>query len=132
MRAFFISIIVAFLSICGICYFLDRQYFATNSGPVYSFKILLVANTLLALLSIGNYLIVYNASKNKNPNALVRAKTSGMMLKFFVSIAALLAYIFINNRIVHKPSIYVFFGMYIIYMIIETIYLTRIAKAPNT
>ncbi len=125
---FLIWLFLAFLLVSGICYWLDQSIFSLEGNPVYSFKILMIGNILLALVSLFNFLIIKKAVGDKNPNALIRAKTGGMMLKFFVAIGAMLAYIFINNKQVHKPTIFVFLGIYIVYAIIEALELSKIAK----
>lgn len=131
MRFFILLLIVTFLALCGVCLGLHYQVFLPQHDPDYHFSILMIANALLAVLSLTNYLIILDGLKNDNPNALIRAKTGGMMLKFFVAIAALLAYIFINHRItVHKPTIYVFMGMYVVYAIVEAMTLSRVVKNP--
>lgn len=113
---------VAFLLITGISYGLYQQ------GWVPDFKLLLAGNLILALIAVANFFIITRAAKNDNPNVLVRAKTAGAMLKFFVAIGALLLYIFINNRVINKPTIFIFLGMYLIYTIIETVKLARLVK----
>jgi len=122
MRSFFLLMAVAFLLITGISYGLYQQ------GWVPDFKLLLAGNLILALIAVANFFIITRAAKNDNPNVLVRAKTAGAMLKFFVAIGALLLYIFINNRVINKPTIFIFLGMYLIYTIIETVKLARLVK----
>lgn len=128
MRSFLVWLSLAFVAMLGISYFLHTRYFAVNGGPAYRFDLLVVGNVLLALLSLAGYLMIAKAVKDKNPNALMRAKTGGMMLKFLVTIGAMLAYIFAFNRIVHKPSIFTFLGMYLVYAIIEALCLSKTAR----
>lgn len=131
MRFFLLLLIITFLVLCGVCLALHYQVFVPQRDPNYHLSILLIANVLLAVLSLANYFIILDGLKNDNPNALVRAKTGGMMLKFFVAIGALLVYIFINHRVtVHKPTIYVFMGMYVVYAIAEATTLSKVVKNP--
>jgi len=122
MRSFFFLMLIAFLLITGITYGLYRQELVPD------FNLLLAGNIILALIAVANFFIITRAAKNDNPNVLVRAKTAGAMLKFFVAIGALLLYIFINNRVINKPTIFIFLGMYLIYTVIETVKLARVVK----
>jgi len=122
MRSFFFLMLIAFLLITGITYGLYRQELVPD------FNLLLAGNIILALIAVANFFIITRAAKNDNPNVLVRAKTVGAMLKFFVAIGALLLYIFINNRVINKPTIFIFLGMYLIYTVIETVKLARVVK----
>ncbi len=122
MRSFFLLMTAAFLLITGIAYWLFRQ------GQVPDFNLLLTGNIILALVTVTNFFIITRAAKSDNPSVLVRAKTAGAMLKFFVAVGALLLYIFVNNRIINKPTIFIFLGIYLVYTVIETVKLSRIVK----
>ena len=118
-QKFVLSIAIVFVVLCGLIYFLHTQ------NPAYDFLSLIVANLILACISLLSFNIITNGIKSGNANNFVRSKMTGTMIKFFVCIALLLAYIFMNNRQVHKPSLFLFLGMYAVYSAIKTVPLSE-------
>lgn len=121
-RPFVISVIVAALLLAGLVFFLHSR------NPAYDMTSLMIGNAILAGVSLTSFYIISQGMKTENPNAFVRAKLTGTMLKFFVCIAVLLIYIFVKEKIVHKPSLFLFLGMYVVYSAIEAVPLSRMAK----
>lgn len=119
---FVLSIVIVFLIFSGLIYFLFTKNVA------YDLPSLLIANLILACVSLLSFNIIKRGIASNNANAFVRAKMTGTMLKFFVCIAILLIYIFLNNRQVHKPSLFLFLGMYAVYSAIESVPLSKMAR----
>lgn len=122
---FVITIIIVFLILCGLIYYMDIQ------NPAYDLASLLIGNAMLATVSLLSFNIIKRGIRSNDGNAFVRAKMTGTMIKFFVCIAILLIYIFVNNRQVHKPSLFLFLGMYIVYSAIEAVPLSKLAKKKD-
>lgn len=121
--AFLLTLFLVFLLSAGIIYYLDTRHIG------FDFLALMIGNVLLAVISLLSALLVLQGIKSNNPNAFVRAKMTGTMIKFFACILALLVYVFLNDRsLPHKPSLFLFIGMYIIYAIIESAYLSKVAR----
>jgi hypothetical protein len=121
-RSFVLSIIIVALLLAGLIYYLH----ALEMG--FSIMPLMVGNIILAGVSLLSFFIISKGIHSDNANAFVRAKMTGTLLKFFVCIAALLVYIFVNERAIHKPSLFLFIGMYVVYSAIEAVPLSRLAK----
>lgn len=119
---FVISIVTVCLLLSGLVYYLYSQ------NPAYDFVSLLIGNIALALVSLLSFNIIKRGIRSGNPNAFVRAKMTGTMMKFFICIAILLIYIFVNDRVIHKPSIFLFLGMYVVYSAIEAVPLSKMAR----
>jgi len=81
--------------------------------------VLIVANILLFLFSLIGLLLQLNASKNPNPNAIVRAVMAGMGLKLIGFGAALLIYLSMVGKDKSVYSVYAALGLYVIYTWIE-------------
>lgn len=81
--------------------------------------VLIVANILLFVFSMIGLLLQLNASKNPNPNAIVRAVMAGMGLKLIGFAAALLIYLSMVGKDKSVYSIYAALGLYVIYTWIE-------------
>lgn len=108
-------------------------YFYTQTNPLLDFGPLMIGNVALFLISMFSYSIISTSLKNENPNALLRAKMTGTMLKFFSIISLVLAYVFFFDReLEHKPNVFTFVVLYVIYMIIESIFLSKLAHTNKS
>jgi|GEM_PF-577376 len=121
-RSFIISITVTALLLAGLVLFLY------NGNKNFDVTSLLIGDIALAAISLFSFFTIVNGLKSENSNALIRAKYTGTLVKFFLCIALLIIYIFLNNRQVHKPSLFLFLGMYVVYSALEAIPLARLAK----
>ena len=121
-RSFVISIIVAALLLCALVYFLYHQ------NPDFDFVPLLIGNVALALISLFSFFTISKGLQSENNSAFIRAKYTGTLVKFFACLALLLIYIFLHHQKVHKPSLFLFLGMYVVYSALEAIPLSRLAK----
>lgn len=119
---FVITVVIVCLILSGLVYYLYSQ------NPAYDFTSLLIGNITLALVSLLSFNIIKRGIRSGNPNAFVRSRMTGTMLKFFICIAILLIYIFVNEREIHKPSLFLFLGMYVVYSAIEAVPLSKMAR----
>ena len=117
-----ISIVAAALLLAALVYFLHDQ------NPAFDILSLMIGNVALALISLFSFYIISKGIRNKNNNAFIRAKYTGTLVKFFTCIGLLLLYIFLHHKTVHKPSLFLFLGMYIVYSALEAVPLSRLAK----
>ncbi|MEO6833211.1 MAG: hypothetical protein ABI378_11835 [Chitinophagaceae bacterium] len=98
-----------------------------DANPGYDFPALMVANLLMFGLSLIGWFMLRRRS-NQRAQVFVQGVYGTTMLRLFVCIIGILAYALINKPNVHKPSLFMMFGIYIIYMAIETIYFSRITR----
>lgn len=104
-------------------------YFYSRTNEMIDFIPLLIGNIALYLISMLSYSLISKSLKSENPNALMQAKMTGTMLKFFSVITLVLAYVFIFDReLKHKPNVYTFVGLYVVYMLIESVFLSNLAR----
>jgi len=124
MKLFPIALSVLFVLFGATAYFLNQ------SDPVFSMPIMLGANILLAAVSFISFRLQLNGINSNNGEALYRAKIASTMLKFFAIIGAVLIYVFTRTEVapIHQPTFYFFGAMYIVYMIAETVVLSKLAK----
>jgi len=114
--------VIAMLLLAGLSVFLYQR------DQHYDIAALLAGLAILAAVTFFSFFTISKGIQSNNPHALIRAKYTGTMIKFFTCIAALLIYIFVNERHVHKPSLFLFMGMYIVFAALEAIPLSRLAK----
>jgi hypothetical protein len=119
---FVLSIVIVFLIFSGLVYFMFTQNVA------YDMPSLLIANLILAAVSLLSFNIIKRGIVNGGGNALVNAKMTGTLIKFFVCISILLIYVFAHNRQIHKPSLFLFLGMYLVYNAMEAVTLSQMAR----
>src|SRR4051812_19213351 len=120
-RLFTISIVVIFV-VLSTAFFVLKSYF-----PGYNLPVLETGNTIMATLSLITFFLV-NRQLDSRAEAFVRGVYSASFLKLMVCMVAILVYVLLNREHIHKPSVFVLFGIYIIYTITETILLQRIVK----
>lgn len=116
------------LSIAVVFIVLTITFFALNSAmPQFSFGVLMTGNGLMALLSVITYFLV-KKQVDQRAQAFVRGVYSGTFLKMFVCIIAIATYALLNKTTLHKPTLFVLFGIYAVYTAIETALLMNMAK----
>ena len=114
-------LIVIFAVITGIL-FLLRHYF-----PAFDFPALLVANTVMLLLSVAAWALLRRHVAER-PQAFIRGVYGATMLRLFVCLAGILTYALLIRSHLHKPTLFVMFGIYMVYTMIETAAFSRTAK----
>ena len=122
MRKKFIVIIVILFVVLSVLF-----YRISCLVPSYQFIVLELGNFILAVLSISSYLIVSKNVTNR-PHAFVQGVNGASLLKLMVCLIAMIIYVMIYRSQIHKPSVFVFFGLYAVYTTIETWILYNIAK----
>lgn len=122
MKKYFIPVIAIVFVALALVFFGMRTYL-----PQYNFTVLTVGNIVMAVLSLASYFMV-NAQMKRKPDAFVRGVYASSFMKLFVCIVAILTYVIINKPNIHKPTLFVLFGIYAVYSIAETMLLSRIAK----
>ncbi len=99
-------------------------------APEYRFSVVMTGNAIMAGLSILTYIIV-TKQMNERPEAFVRGVYGATFLKLMVCMASILLYVMLNRKNIHKPSLFMLFGIYAVYTGIETWLLSKLAKGPK-
>jgi hypothetical protein len=120
-RQFMISVVVIFATLTAVLYALRINM------PAFRFSVLETGNTIMALLCLVTYLLV-NKQMDGNTQAFVRGVYSASFLRLMVCMVSILVYVLLNRAHIHKPSVFVLFGIYALYTIAETWLLSRIVR----
>jgi hypothetical protein len=120
-KQFIISIVIIFVLLSAI-FFAMKVY-----APDFQFIALETGNVIMASLSLITYLMVTKQVDNR-PHAFVRGVYSASFLKLMVCMISILVYVLLNRAKIHKPSVFVLFGIYVVYTIMETWILSRTVK----
>ena len=118
---FIIAIVLTFVLLSALFYVLKMNM------PEYKFIALESGNAIMALLSLSTFFIV-EKQKRSNPHAFVRSVSGASFLKLMVCMVSILVYVLLNRAHIHKPSVFVLFGIYIVYTAIETIALSKLVR----
>lgn len=122
MTRYFSLVIVILFIVLSVFFYMLQTY-----APAYNFKLLMGGNIVMALLSLITYRIM-KKQLNGKPQAFVRGVYSSTFLKLMICMIGIVAYVLINKPNIHKPSLFILFGIYAVYTFFETITISRLAK----
>jgi hypothetical protein len=117
-------VITTFLLLSGVFYSMSVY------APQYKFRALEAGNSILATLLITTYLMVKRQVKN-NSQAFIRGVYSASFLKLMVCMISILVYVLLNRSDLHKPTVFLLFGIYALYTLIETLLLSKSVKSND-
>jgi membrane-bound acyltransferase YfiQ involved in biofilm formation len=120
-RQFIIAIVTIFIVLTGV--FIGMRSYM----PLYPFAVLETGNVIMAALSLLAYLLV-DRQINSRPQAFIRGVSGASFLKLMVCMVSITAYIAINRSHIHKPTVFVLFGIYAVYTITETWLLSKLVR----
>jgi len=120
-KSFLIATIVIFFVLSAVFY--SMKTFA----PEFRFNVLMTGNVMMAVLSILTYFIV-RKTVSERPEAFVRGVYGATFLKLMVCIVSIVLYAILNKKNIHKPSLFVLFGIYAVYTAVETWLLGKMAR----
>lgn len=94
-------------------------------------NILLLANAFLFLITIFTAFIQLKSIGHPNPNLFVRTVLSGMMIKMFAAVLAVLAYTIWSGDQFNKRGIFLSLILYLVYLTTEVYITFRLNKNHN-
>ena len=122
MKSFVITNFFVFIILSLVTYIVSQQF------PLMSFTLLMGTNILMFLLSVLSWIII-KKQLHERPQAFVRGVYSATFLKLIICMGSFLAYALLNRDHIYKPSIFLLFGIYIVYTAAETIMLSKMARS---
>jgi hypothetical protein len=122
MKKSFIGASIVIFIILSILFYLLKTY-----APAYRFNVLMGGNLIMLLLSVISFFIV-KKSISERPEAFVRGVYGATFLKLMVCMASILIYALVNKHDIHKPTLFILFGIYAVYTGVETWLLSRQAR----
>lgn len=120
-KKFIILTVVIFILLSGL--FMCMHFYM----PGYQVYALETGNVIMAVLSLSSYLMVQKSLSN-NPQAFVRGVSGASFLKLMACMVSILVYVLLNRSHIHKPSVFILFGIYAVYTIMETILLSKLVR----
>lgn len=89
------------------------------------------ANALFLIMNILVFFIQKKALANPNPNAFIRSVMAGMMIKMFVTIAAVFIYVAIAGKSFNMTGILSAMLLYFVYLGTEVFMVSKLQKQKN-
>jgi hypothetical protein len=116
------------ITILSIFFLLSLVFFGLRvKAPAFDFAALETGNVIMALLALITFTMVRN-KLDGTPGAFVRGVSGASFLKLMVCMVSILVYILLNRATIHKPSVFILFGIYVVYTVVETWLLSKIVK----
>lgn len=98
----------------------------------FDISLLYIANLILFVLSFLGFLLQLRGLRSANHNAFIRGIYGSLLLKMFVVLIAVFAYVFLTHGKINKPSLFTSMALYLVYTSVEVIQLMKLArKKPN-
>lgn len=121
MKNFYTVLFIVFIAIVAFCY-------ALHFSESFNLTHLLIGNNIFFILTLISYAISYKATQSTNNSAFVRGALGGTFFKFLVAIAVSAIYLMLFKKEIRVSNIMVFMGIYIVYTVVETVFLSQAAR----
>ena len=95
------------------------------------YKVLLVANALFFLVSLGVFFMQKKALYHTNPNVFIRSVMAGMLIKMGVCVFAVIVYRLLAGSSVNKVSVFVAMFLYLLYLAVEVRVIMKLNRQKN-
>ena len=86
----------------------------------FTCTIILYGTLVVAAISFLSYFISARSVNSDNPNKFVRGVMGGTFLKFFLCIVAVGVLLFLLQKKLHKPDLFLLMFVYLVYTVVET------------
>ncbi len=106
-------IITCFVLLQIVFYLLHQAY------PAYGILTLSIGNGIMAGLCVITFYMV-KKQIDRRPEAFVRGVYGATLLKLMICMTAMLVFILLNRSNLHKPTLFILFGIYAVYTAVET------------
>ncbi|MEO6723518.1 MAG: hypothetical protein ABIN67_24335 [Ferruginibacter sp.] len=95
------------------------------------YYVLLIANLLFFLVSLGVFFMQKKALDNTNPNVFVRSVMGGMLIKMAVCVFAIIIYRLVAGNNVNKVSVFAAMFLYLLYLAVEVRVIMKLNRQKN-
>lgn len=103
----------------SVVIYLLQDYLHRNN---IDYRVVTGANILMFALSVISHVLHISASKNPNPNVLVRSIMGATSLKLFVLAAATIVYLYLHRENPNIKAIFAGMALYVFYTIFDVKY----------
>jgi len=116
--------------IIGVISIFLKEYVKRNHINI-DVEVLQAANIILYILSLITLNLQVKAMKNTNPNVFMRSVMGSMMIKMFIVVAIVFAYVILSGNHFNKRGIFISLFFYLIYLAVEVYSLMKLNSQKN-
>ena len=102
-----------------------------TAGKGVDIIVLLSANLLFFIMSAFVFGMQQKAMLHNNPNVFIRSVMAGLMIKMFIAIVAVIAYVLFSGKSFNKPAVYISMLLYLVYLAVEVAMVMKLNKQKN-
>ena len=95
------------------------------------YAVLIVANLLFFVVSLGVFFMQKKALNHTNPNVFIRSVMAGMLIKMGVCVFAIILYRLIAGNSVSKISVFAAMFLYLLYLAVEVRVIMKLNRQKN-
>jgi hypothetical protein len=95
------------------------------------YAVLIIANLLFFVVSLGVFFMQKKALSNTNPNVFIRSVMAGMLIKMGVCVFAIIVYRLIAGNSVSKISVFAAMFLYLLYLAVEVRVIMKLNREKN-
>ena len=114
------------LVVCGAAIAVFIKFFSVRY-PQFDQLALYVADLVMLFLSLAAWAVVHK-NKSTRPQGYINSIYGATMLRLFAGIIGIMSYAVVNRAHLHKPTIFMMFGIYLAFTVIETVYVSQMAR----
>lgn len=123
----YMPLLILFLSVMVIVFIFKSGLQSLG----FNISFLYIANTILFALSFSGFLLQLKGLRSANNNAFIRGVYASLLLKIFIVIIVVFAYVFLTHGKINKPSLFTSMGLYIVYTCVEVAQLMKIVRTKT-
>jgi len=116
--------------IIGVISIFLKEYVKRNHINI-DVEVLQAANIILYILSLITLNLQVKAMNNTNPNVFMRSVMGSMMIKMFIVVAIVFAYVILSGNHFNKRGIFISLFFYLIYLAVEVYSLMKLNSQKN-
>jgi hypothetical protein len=95
------------------------------------YYVLIVANLIFFLVSLGVFFMQKKALDHSNPNVFIRSVMGGMLIKMAVVVFAVIIYRLVAGNSVNKVSVFAAMFLYLLYLAVEVRVIMKLNRQKN-
>ncbi len=103
-----------------------------HSQTLTHFNITASGSLVIALIILFSFWVAVTKMKHKNPHKFVNGMLLSTTMKFLMFIAAAAIFLVVQGKALHKPDLFFLMGVYLIFLIMEALILSKFARRVPT
>ncbi|HEU4472333.1 MAG TPA: hypothetical protein VFR58_14675 [Flavisolibacter sp.] len=120
----FLPVLIFFIALNGL--FISGKSLLEQWGADQ--QVLIIGNLILFMITFVSFVLAVRGLKNPNPHVFMRSVFSSIIIKLFLCIIVVFAYIASFQKQLNKPALFTCMGLYLVYTFLEVSALTRLLK----